>query len=83
MTLLKYWLLVITGAVVVGLVPKAFPGSNPEEVRWVGFTVCLLLYIPAIAILRMRYLKMSWKEVLLSFIPFYGMRYRFRRLFER
>lgn len=83
MNLIKYWLLLIAGAVVVGLLPKAFPQSNPEEVRWLGFAVCVLFYIPTLAILRMRYLKMSWKEFLISLIPFYGVWYRFRRVSEK
>ncbi|MFB9295192.1 hypothetical protein [Persicitalea jodogahamensis] len=83
MNLINYWLLVIAGGIVVGLLPQAFPGTNPDEVRWLGFVVCMLLYIPTIAILRMRYLKMSWKEFLIGIIPFYGTQHRFRRLLEK
>ena len=83
MSLLKYWLLIIVGAIAVGFLPQAFPEKNPDEVLWVGFVVCMLLYIPVIAILRMRHLKMSWKEFLIGLIPFYGTWYRFRRFSEK
>ncbi len=83
MTLFKYWMLVIAGGIVVGLLPMAFPNANAEEVRFLGFSICIMLYIPSIALFRMRYLKMSWKEILISFIPFYGTQYRFRRLLEK
>lgn len=80
MNLIKYWLLIITGAVAVGILPKPFPQSNPQDVRLIGLALCMLLLVPTIAILRMRSLKISWKEFLIGLIPFYGIWYRFRRL---
>ncbi len=38
----------------------------------------VIFYIPTVTILRMKYLKYSWKEIFKSFIPFYGVKYRFR-----
>jgi hypothetical protein len=80
MTLFKYWALLILAAIALGILPKVIPGVDPEQVRQIGFYFIILVYIPLIAILRMRYLGITLKEYLLGLVPFYGESHRFRRL---
>lgn len=41
----------------------------------------LLVYLPLILNMRRKYLGMTWKDVVKSFIPFYGVKERFKILF--
>jgi hypothetical protein len=41
----------------------------------------LLIYLPIVHNLRRKYLGMTWRDVLKSFIPFYGMKQRYKILF--
>lgn len=43
----------------------------------------IILYVPTITIIRMKHIKFTWKEVLYSFIPFYGFKYRFKVFTEK
>lgn len=47
------------------------------------FSIIVIFYLPIIAIIRMKTLKAPLKEILLSFIPFFGTKYRFKRFLEK
>ena len=83
MNLPNYWLLVVLGGVAVGLAPKLFPEFDPEEVRFVVFALCMMLIVPALSLMRKKYLGTSWREYLIGRIPLYGIWYRFRKFRER
>lgn len=51
-----------------------FPQDFPQKI----LPVLIIFYIPILVIIRMKFIKMSWKEMLLSLIPFYGIRYQFK-----
>lgn len=74
-----YWILIILPSVVVGLV--SFFMHESAAVRFVpkALIYVMAFYIPAISFLRMRYLKFTWKEMLLFFLPFTEARKRFYR----
>ncbi|MBB5285345.1 hypothetical protein HNQ92_003502 [Rhabdobacter roseus] len=82
MTRAKYLGLLIGGAVSLGLLSLIVPEGYAEKVMEMGGTLLIILFIPILAIIRMRYLGMSGKEFLLSFIPIYGAKYRYKRLFS-
>ncbi len=44
----------------------------PDKFPHIILPVLIVIYIPVLTILRMKYIKMSWKEILISMIPFYG-----------
>ena len=83
MTQFKYWALMIQAAIALGDSPKMIPSIDPDQVRQIGLYFIILVYIPLIAILRMRYLGISLKEYLLGLVPFYGESHRFKRLTKR
>ena len=83
MTLLKYWALLILAAIGLGILPKVTPGVDPDQIRQIGFYFIILVYVPLIAILRMRYLGISLREYLLGLVPFYGESHRFKRLTKK
>lgn len=83
MTLPKYWALLILAAAVLGILPEMVPDANSDQVRQILFSFVVIVYIPIIAILRMRHLRMTLKEYLLGFIPFYGVRHRFKRITKK
>lgn len=77
--LIIYWVLILLPFAIAG----AYVGSNPEldsqdlfddYMSWL-----ILIWIPVVAIGNMLLNKRPIKEILLSFIPFYGIKYRFRR----
>lgn|GEM_PF-6835232 len=75
MTRTKFILLLTIPPLIVGnLFREIFP------VKILPFII--IFYIPLVTILRMRYVGMTWKEALKSFIPFYGFKYRFK-LFQK
>ena len=83
MTLFKYWFLLILAAVALGILPRMLPGADPDQVRQIGFSLIILVYIPIISILRMRYLGMTPIDYLLGLIPFYGVYHRFKRIAKK
>ncbi|WP_247237343.1 hypothetical protein [Telluribacter sp. SYSU D00476] len=76
-----YFGLLIGGAVALGLASLMVPEEYSEEVMKTGGRLGILVFIPLLAFLRMRYIGMSWKEIVLSFIPFHGIKYRSKKLF--
>ncbi len=42
------------------------------------FPYYVLFYIPILSIIRMKYIGMTWKEILKSLIPFLGIRNRLK-----
>jgi hypothetical protein len=73
---LIYWILVLFPFAIIG----AYVGNEPtlgnedffEYISWI-----IVLYLPLLSFLRLRYLKRTLKQTLLSFVPFYGIKYRF------
>ncbi len=85
MNLRKYWLLILIPPLLIGGVAYLIYRTSTQQDAQTFFInaliVNILIYIPIIGLLRMRYLKFTWKDFLLSFIPFYGIHYRTKRLF--
>ncbi len=50
----------------------------PEEIIPFIIPFFIIIYFPLVYLLRMRYVGMTWKEVGKSFIPFYGIKNRFK-----
>lgn len=76
MKTLVYYLLIISPFAIVG----AFLGANDIELTESPkyFSWIVMVYIPIVAIARMKYMGYTKKEMLMSIIPFYGIKYRFR-----
>jgi len=43
----------------------------------------VIFFIPIITIIRMKFFKCSWNNIFKSFIPFYGLKYRFKVFKEK
>ena len=71
-----YIVLLLFPFIVIGAVIGFFNVDLKESPKY--FFWVIVLYVPILSILRMIKLKYTWKEILLSFIPFYGLKYRFR-----
>ncbi len=86
MTRAKYWLLLTIVPVVIGLISRHIAQTDSlqtaQAFSWQAMIFVILVYIPVVGILRMRYLKFTWKEVMLSLVPFLGSTYKYKRLFN-
>lgn len=56
-------------------------GFNKFPTHILPFLV--IFHIPTITIFRMIYLKFSWKEILKSLIPIYGLKYQIKAFTEK
>ncbi len=56
-----------------------YPNRFPTQI----LPYLVIFYIPIITIIRMKYLKCSWRCIFKSFIPFYGLKYRFKVFKEK
>jgi hypothetical protein len=53
------------------------------ELGNIVFALLVMGWITPVGVLRMWALGMTTRELLLSFIPFYGLKYRFKRIFGK
>lgn len=73
---LYHFLIVIVPAILIGVFIS-------DEQRLIQISMWhLAIVIPIATIVRMRYYGLSNKKILKSFIPFYGLRYRFEIFFK-
>ena len=69
---------------IVLLLPFAILGSLfPTNFSSDILPYLIIFYIPVISILRMKFVKFTWIEILKSMIPFYGLKYRFKVFTEK
>lgn len=73
---LYHLLIIIIPAIFIGLFV-----SDEEKLIQVSMWH-IAIVIPIATIIRMRYYGLSMKKILISFIPFYGVRYRFEMFFN-
>ena len=75
-------ILLILPFVIAGLSVNIINGMQlkdlTEILKWL-----ILVYIPILTIIRMRYIKLSWKQFFLSFVPIIGIRNRFKIFTEK
>lgn len=43
----------------------------------------IMFYLPVLTLIRMKYIGLTYKEMLLTFIPFYGIKYRYKVFTEK
>lgn len=86
MTRTKYWLILISIPVVIGLISNylAYTSSSQQAQAFMWQAMCyhILLFIPGTYFLRMRHLGFTWKEIAISLLPFIGANYRNKALFD-
>ena len=76
-----YWFLLFVPIIPICWVVAQFTTAETYP-KWMAITL-IGGWLPPIIYLRMRYLGMSTKEMWLSLIPFYGLKYRYRRMFGK
>ncbi len=47
------------------------------------FQYLIVFYIPVLTFVIMKYIGMRYKEMLLAFVPFYGLKYRYKVFTEK
>jgi hypothetical protein len=86
MTSTKYWLFILLPAMLIGgisgYLAKSTSQLQGQDFFSKAFPYLVIFYYPVLAFLRMRYLKFTHREMLLSFVPFWGSKYRNRVLFD-
>jgi hypothetical protein len=78
-----YWFLVLLPGIVIGLASALVGGEDGKAILFKGLQYTILLYLPIISVIRMKYLKFSIKQILSSFIPFYGLKFRQKIYFDK
>ena len=76
MTRAIYWSLILIPAVLLGII-SGLGSDDPAEFTAKGLGY-LLPIIPILGFWRMKYLKFTWKEMLLFCVPFLGLSVRRR-----
>jgi hypothetical protein len=56
-----------------------FPEIFPDQI----LPYMIIFYIPTISVVRMRSIGMTWKEILISFIPFWGIKNSYKVFTEK
>ncbi|MDO1449119.1 hypothetical protein Q0590_22775 [Rhodocytophaga aerolata] len=86
MTRTKYWAILISIPVAIGLISNyiAYTSSSQQAQAFMWQALCyhILLCIPVTYFFRMRHLGFTWKEMLVSLVPFIGAKYRSKALFD-
>lgn len=70
--------------IIILLVPffilgAVFPDIFPEKI----LPYMIIFYIPILSVIRMKYIGMKWKDILVSFIPFYGLKNSYKIFTEK
>lgn len=47
------------------------------------FQYLIIFYLPTLTFIRMKYLGLTFKEMLLALVPFYGIKYRYKVFTEK
>jgi hypothetical protein len=81
MTRRLYWSLILIPALLLVLVSGLF-ANDPAEFTAQGI-MYIVATVPILGFLRMRYLKFTWKEMLLFFVPFISWPVKRRFYFEK
>jgi len=61
------------------LLGAIFPDIFPEKI----LPYMIIFYIPTLSVIRMRKIGMTWKDILISFIPFYGLKNSYKVFTEK
>lgn len=87
MTRTKYWITLLLWPVTLGIVTVIMSKtSSPEEAQIffaIAFQYSIILYLPLVFLLRARFLRLTWKEILIAMVPVYGHKLRYRIFYEK
>lgn len=83
MTRSKYIIILVVTAILAGVIPNLFPIEQQEKVYRITIIVAIGFVVPILGTIRLKYIGQSWKEYFMGFIPFYGVKYRYKRFTEK